>query len=148
MDLGLKINLNVVFCEITGLCYFLLSAQKYLRDFYHFFIILFIFNLGYFGAVNIAFSGLLIATLLSALPPLIYQLYVAFTKFQLRLDVKSTLKIYLTSFTSAIPLFVFLQFSPFNGFLNLLFSCALYLFTFLTMVPLTRAITEADLADL
>ncbi len=92
--------------------------------------------------------GLLIATLLSALPPLIYQLYVAFTRFKLRLDIKSTLKIYLTSFTSAIPTFIFLQFSPFNGFLNLLFSCTLYLFTFLTIVPLTKTLTEADLADL
>jgi O-antigen/teichoic acid export membrane protein len=92
--------------------------------------------------------GLLIMTLLSALPPLIYQLYVAFTRFKLRLDIKSTLKIYLTSFTSAIPTLIFLQLSPFNGFLNLLFSCALYLFTFLTIVPLTKTLTEADLADL
>lgn len=92
--------------------------------------------------------GLLIATLLSVLPPLIYQIYVAFTKFKLRLDIKSSLKIYLTSFTSAIPLFIFLQLSHFNGFLNLLFSCVLYLFTFLTIVPLTKTITEADLADL
>ena len=92
--------------------------------------------------------GLLITTLLSALPPLIYQLYVAFTRFKLRLDIKSTLKIYLTSFTSAIPTLIFLQLSPFNGFLNLLFSCALYLFTFLTIVPLTKTLTEADLADL
>ncbi len=93
-------------------------------------------------------SGLLIATLLSALPSLVYQLYVVFTKFKLRLDIKSTLKIYLTSFTSAIPTIIFLQLSPFNGFLNLLFSCTLYLFTFLTIVPLTKTITEADLADL
>lgn len=92
--------------------------------------------------------GLLIATLLSVIPPILYQLYVAFKKFKLRLDINSTIKIYLTSFTSAIPLFIFIQLSPLTVFLNLLLSCVLYMFTFLTIVPLTKTLTEADLTDL
>jgi len=58
------------------------------------------------------------------------------------------MKTYLSSLLSAIPLMIFLQLSPLSSLLNLVFSCVIYIYTLLTIAPLTKTITREDLVNL
>ena len=92
--------------------------------------------------------GLIVALLISSISSLAYQLFIIAKKFNLRIDAKSSLKIYLAALLSAMPLLIFLQLSPLGGLLNLLLGGTLYLATFLTIAPITKAVTKEDLINL
>jgi O-antigen/teichoic acid export membrane protein len=92
--------------------------------------------------------GLIGAILISSLPSLAYKLFTASRKFNLKIDFKSSMKTYLSSLLSAIPLMIFLQLSPLSSLLNLVFSCVIYIYTLLTIAPLTKTITREDLVNL
>ena len=92
--------------------------------------------------------GLIIALLISSLPSLAYQIYVAAKNFNLTIDINSSLRICLASLLSAIPLLIFLQLSPLSSLFNLAIGATIFLLTFLTIVPLTKAITREDLTNL
>ncbi|MFQ6081226.1 MAG: flippase [Candidatus Bathyarchaeia archaeon] len=92
--------------------------------------------------------GLIVAFLISGLTSLAYGLFIATKKIQVNLDLKASSRIYLSSFLSAIPLLAFLHISPLHGLPNVLTSGSLFLLTYLTLIPLTGAITHTDLESL
>lgn len=92
--------------------------------------------------------GLIIALLISNLLSLAYGLIIAIKKLKFDLDLKASLKIYLASFLSAIPMLIFLNYSPLNSLPNLVIGGSLFLFTYLTLAPVTSAITHSDLENL
>jgi O-antigen/teichoic acid export membrane protein len=92
--------------------------------------------------------GLIVALLISSISTLAYQLFTTTKKFNLRIDAKSSLKIYLAALLSTIPLLIFLQLSPLMGLLNLLLGGAFYLATFLTIAPITTVVIKEDLINL
>jgi len=93
-------------------------------------------------------SGLIITFLTSSLLSLTYGLQVAIKKMNVNLDFKASLRIYLTSFLSATPTLIFLQLSPLNNLPNLIIGASLFLLTYLTLTPITGAITTPDLENL
>jgi len=92
--------------------------------------------------------GLIVASLVSGLLSLAYGLFIAVKKIHVSLDLKASLSIYLASFASAIPVFALLHILPFNNLLNLAINGTMFLFTYLTILPLTGAIHQPDLENL
>lgn len=93
-------------------------------------------------------SGLITAFLISNLLSLAYGLTIAIKKFKVNLDIRASLKIYSSSFLSAIPTLLFLHLSPFNSLPNLIIGGSLYLLAYLTLTPITGALTLSDLENL
>jgi O-antigen/teichoic acid export membrane protein len=92
--------------------------------------------------------GLIVAFLISGLVSLAYGLFIAAKKIRVKPDLKASSRIYLSSFLSAIPLLAFLHVSPLTGLLNVITSGFLFLFVYLTLIPLTGAIAHTDLENL
>lgn len=92
--------------------------------------------------------GLIVASLISGLFSLAYGLFIALKKTRVTLDLKASLKIYLTSLLSALPILIFLHFSPLSNIPNLIISGFLFLLIYITLTPLTGAITKSDIQNL
>jgi len=92
--------------------------------------------------------GSIVALLISGLISLAYGLFIAAKKIHVKPDFKASSRIYLSSFLSTIPVLAFLYVSPFNGLPNVLISGSLFLLIYLTLAPLTGAITHTDLENL
>jgi len=93
-----------------------------------------------FGVPGLIFS-LLSAHILSTL----YGVRAARRKFQIKFDIKSLGKIYVAGLASALPLLLMLQVSPLPSLLNVMVGGLLYLFLYITLVPITRIIDVSEL---
>jgi len=91
--------------------------------------------------------GLILAFLASTLLSLAYGLYVATKRIGITLDAKASLRIYLASLLSSIPLIVFLHVSFFDSFVNVVVGGSIFLLTYLSLLPLVGAIHERDLEN-
>jgi len=91
--------------------------------------------------------GLIVAFLISSLLSLSYGLLIAIKRINVDFDLKASLRIYLASFLSAIPILAFLQFSFLNSFFNVIICGLIFLITYITLLPLTGAIHESDLEN-
>jgi len=89
--------------------------------------------------------GLIASLLTSNLLALAYGLTVAIKKLNVTLDLKASLKIYAASFLSAIPTLTFLHLTSLNNILNLVIGTILFLLSYLTLLPVTKAINQPDL---
>jgi len=78
----------------------------------------------------------------------IYGLFLARQGFGIFFNHASLLKIYIASSLSALPVLLFLHLSPFGSLLNLAFGVALFLFTYLTLAPVLRAVQAHDIKNL
>lgn len=93
-------------------------------------------------------QGLIMATLISNLASTLYSLKVATGRFKLKIDLKASLKIYAASALSAAPTIIFMLGSPLTGLSNLIAGATIYLFTYLTITPIIKAIDEQDIKNL
>ncbi|PWV37802.1 MAG: hypothetical protein DJ555_00605 [Desulfurococcaceae archaeon] len=89
--------------------------------------------------------GLIVSILASNLFALIYGLLIATKRVSISLDISSSLRIYLASAASAIPLTLFTYLSPLHGILNILLGGLVFLITYLTILPLINGIQTQDL---
>jgi O-antigen/teichoic acid export membrane protein len=89
--------------------------------------------------------GLIIAFLISNTIGTSYGSYIARTKFKIEFDTRSLIKIYLVSIISSIPALLLLQFASMPKLFSVTAGGLLYLFTYATLTPLTRAITSSEL---
>lgn len=91
--------------------------------------------------------GLIIAFLISNAIGTSYGLYIARTYFKIEFATKSLIKIYIISIISSIPALLLLQFSPMSKLFNVITGGLLYLFTYATLIPMTRTITCSELEN-
>jgi O-antigen/teichoic acid export membrane protein len=98
-------------------------------------------------ALTIAYHvpGLIVASLTSSLLPLAYGLFIATKKIHVNLDLKASLRIYLASFISAIPVLALLYIMPLNSLLNLAINVPIFLLAYLILLPITGAIQQSDI---
>jgi O-antigen/teichoic acid export membrane protein len=96
----------------------------------------------------IGVPGLIIANIISRFSSIVYMFYTLHTKFDLRVKSQSILKICAVSFFSVIPPLIFFRFSFFPDLINLLLGGVLYLFTLLTLIPLTKTLSTEDIQNL
>ena len=92
--------------------------------------------------------GMIIALLASNLTLTIYGLTIAKKKFNVNINLKGQLRIYLASALSAIPTLAFLHLSPLTSLPNLIAGATLYLLTYLTLTPILKTVNEQDLQNL
>ncbi len=100
--------------------------------------------LAYFHGV----PGVLAAGLIYALLSLIYLLARAKRGFNLDFGFKDSLRTYLASAISAVPLLLILQFSPFQGLINLAVGGSIFLLSYLTVAPILGAVDASDIKNL
>jgi O-antigen/teichoic acid export membrane protein len=92
--------------------------------------------------------GLIGALLVSNLCSLVYGLFVAGRRFGVRPSIEESMKTYLAAGLSTVPTLVFLHFSPFNHFSNVLIGGSVYLLAYLTLTPLVGGVCKHDLENL
>jgi O-antigen/teichoic acid export membrane protein len=91
-------------------------------------------------------TGLITAFLLASTAGTIYASYTARKKFNLEFDSKALTKIYAISLASSILPMLILQTNPLPKYLNLTTTAFLYLLTYITLIPATATINQAELA--
>lgn len=90
-------------------------------------------------------QGLIVAFLVASTASVIYGLYTARKRFQIELDTRTLLKIYLNSAVSVIPALIIPRLVHLPGLLNITFGGLSYLFLYVTLTPLTRTVTLVEL---
>jgi len=92
--------------------------------------------------------GLIIAFIASNLAGTAYGLKMAHKKFNLKLDLNSSLRIYLASAISIVPTLLLLSAVNLPSLLNIAIGGFTYLASYLTFAPLTGAIKRTDVQNL
>ena len=94
---------------------------------------------------NYSVQGLITAILVASTAGTIYGSYIARKKFQIEFDTSTLLKIYLISAISTVPSLLVLQFANLPGLFNITIGGLLYLFTYVTLTPLTKIVTTSEI---
>jgi O-antigen/teichoic acid export membrane protein len=89
--------------------------------------------------------GLIIAFLISNAAGAAYGCYIARTKFKIEFAMKSIIRIYSVSLIAGIPVILYLQFAAMPGLLSVIVGGVLYLFAYMTLIPIARIITLSEL---
>lgn len=89
--------------------------------------------------------GLIIAFLVASLVSTSYGSYIARKKFQIEFDSKALAKIYLSSIMSSIFPLLLLQISPMPRLFNVVAGSLLYLFVYITLMPITGIVNHVEL---
>ncbi len=92
-------------------------------------------------------SGLIISTIISGIVITLYELNIAIKKVGTTPDFKASLKIYLASFISAVPVLLIVNTLTLSSITSLVINGLLFLFVYLTLLPLVRAINPIDIEN-
>lgn len=92
--------------------------------------------------------GLIAAFLISSLVSLVYSLFYAIRKFNVTIDFKASAKIFVAALLSAILSLVIILFLSVDAIPRLILSGLTFLLVYLTVIPLTGAITVSELETL
>jgi len=92
--------------------------------------------------------GLIVALLASNLAGTAYGLYRARKKLHLKLDLNSSMRIYLAAAISIVPTLLLLSAVILPSLLKIAFGGFTYLASYLTFAPLTGAVKRSDVEDL
>ena len=93
-------------------------------------------------------QGLIVAVIAASFASTIYGLGRARKRFAATVDLNAQLRIYAAMAVTALPAFLFVHFSPFGDLLNLILGATLFLFTYLTIAPIVRAVNVGDIENL
>ena len=88
--------------------------------------------------------GLICAFLLANTIGISYGAYYARTKYAVEFDTPAILKIFIVSLLSVVPLLL-IRFAALSVYFTLIIGSLLYLAAYLTLIPLTRSVTDNEL---
>jgi O-antigen/teichoic acid export membrane protein len=89
--------------------------------------------------------GLIVALVLSALVATSFGLRIATRRYEMRVDLKSSLRTLAAALASTLPILPIVYYSPLPSLANVLLGGSIYLAAYLTLAPLFRAIKRTDL---
>jgi len=92
--------------------------------------------------------GLIISTVISNLISILYQLNIAIKRTGTVPDFKASIKIYLTSFISVLPVLLLINILKLNNIISLIVNSLLFLFVYLTCLPIVGAINLIDIENI
>jgi hypothetical protein len=92
--------------------------------------------------------GLILALLLSVSVETIFGAYVAQTRFRAQPDYRNVARIYGVALISALPALVLASLVSLPALPAVLLGAVLYLFTYLTLLPIARIIAQPELTSL
>ena len=90
-------------------------------------------------------QGLIAAFLMANFCGTTYGLYTAIKNFKIAVEVGALLKIYINSAVGSMPALLIINFGHLPAFSNILLIGLLYLFTYATLIPITKTITSNEL---
>ena len=93
-------------------------------------------------------TGLIASILTSSTSATIYGAYIAKSRYKAEFNYKSLIRVYLAALVSAAPAFLATKFLPFSTILKILTAGAVYLISYLTILPIARAITKPELKNI
>jgi O-antigen/teichoic acid export membrane protein len=93
-------------------------------------------------------QGLISAFLTSNAVGTVYGYYLARSRFDIEFAKKAIVKIYVASLVSALPALTFLYASPLPRMINVAAGAILYVLTYITIIPMLKAITLNELERL
>ena len=93
-------------------------------------------------------TGLITSILLSTFVATVYGAYRAKSKCKVEFNCKSLIRVYLLAVVSATPAFLCRRFLPFPATFKVIMASAVYLISYLTLLPLTRTITKSELKNM
>jgi O-antigen/teichoic acid export membrane protein len=88
--------------------------------------------------------GLIAAFLFASVVGQVYSAFFARRKYKIEFDTKALLKIYLISGLSCIMPIILMQSLPFSNMLSVLFTGALYLLVYVTLIPASRTLNLVE----
>jgi len=97
---------------------------------------------------NYSILGLIIGFLISTSSSFIYSLFVALKKFHVNIDFQNSLRIYVASAISAIPILILTTYLQLSNLINLMISTIIYALLYLTIIPLIGSLNVTDLENL
>ena len=109
--------------------------------------VFFIFLAPYLTSV-LGVIGLVISILASNIVATVYGAYLARSKCKVEFNYKSLIRIYLLALVSASPAFLCTRFLSFPAILKVLIASAVYVISYLTILPLAGAVTRQELKNL
>jgi len=89
--------------------------------------------------------GLIAASVICYVLATLYELFMASKTFNLSIDTRSSVKIYIASAIAALIVFLFATALPFTGILPLIIGGTLFIFTYLTVLPAIGVLNATDL---
>jgi O-antigen/teichoic acid export membrane protein len=89
--------------------------------------------------------GVIVTSLLSNTVAMLYAAHIARSKFEIKFDASSTIKIYLVSAASTIPSLLLLRFISMPNLVALVAGGITYLLMYTTLIPLTKTIGYYEL---
>jgi len=93
--------------------------------------------------------GLLTAILISTTCSFTYSLWATIKKIKVKFDLKSSFRIYLASILSSIPTLVLSLYVQFYyRFLNLILYVSVFVFLYLTLLPIVKGVEESDIENI
>ncbi len=90
-------------------------------------------------------QGSIIAILIASTAGIAYGSYRARRKFHIEFDTRSLVKIYLVSAISSVPPLLLTRFAHLSRITDLGVGALLYLFTYITLAPMTKIVTASEL---
>lgn len=96
----------------------------------------------------IGVTGLIVSILTSNTSATIYGAYIAKSRYKAELNYKSLIRVYLVALVSAAPAFLATKFLPFSTILKIIIAGTVYLTSYLTILPIARAITKPELKNI
>lgn len=92
--------------------------------------------------------GLITSILTSNVMATVYGAYLAKSKYKVEFNYKSLIRIYLLALVSVSPAFLCIRFLSFPAIFKVLTASAVYLISYLTILPLAHAITIQELKNI
>ncbi len=92
--------------------------------------------------------GVIVASFIAVLAASVYGAFVAVRRLKVNFDFKQTLRIYLAAAVSVFPSLGLLLFAPLSSLVMLAVGALLYLFVFVTLLPLFKVVTSDELRAL
>jgi len=93
-------------------------------------------------------TGLITSILTSTIMATLYGAYRAKSKYKVEFNYKSLIRVYLLALVSATPAFLCRRFLPFSPTFKIIMASAVYLISYLTLLPMTHTITKPELGNM
>jgi O-antigen/teichoic acid export membrane protein len=93
----------------------------------------------------LAVPGLILAILLSALVSAGFGVHIAIHTYSMRVSLKTSFRILIAGVVAAVPLLPIILYSTLPSYVNALLGALIYSVAYLTLIPLLKAVTRADL---
>jgi O-antigen/teichoic acid export membrane protein len=97
---------------------------------------------------SLGVTGLITSILMSTTFATAYGAYRAKSKCKVKFDHKSLIGVYLLALVSVIPTFLCKMILPFPVIFKVIMASAVYLISYLTLLPLTHTITKSELKNM